>query len=144
MPSESRSVAMRSFIDTNILVYADDAFDKAKQQVAIDLVVALRAGGEGVLSIQVLQEYYINAVRKLNLDPAFARRRVQQFGRFELVRPDLELVLAAIDLQQLHRLSFWDALIVQAASVSGCAQLYSEDLQHQRVLAGVRIVNPFI
>lgn len=133
----------RSFIDTNILLYADDRFDVRKQRIAIDLLVELRRRREGVLSIQVLSEYYVNAVRKLGLEPDFARRRIEQFGRFEIVQPNLEMVLAAIDLYRLQGLSYWDAMIMQAAIASGCTQLLSEDFQEGRSLSGVRIVNPF-
>lgn len=133
----------RSFIDTNILLYADDRFDPRKQRIAIDLLVDLRRRREAVLSIQVLSEYYVNAVRKLGLEPSFARQRTAQFGRFDRVQPNLDLILAAIDLHRLHGISYWDALIVQAASVGGCAILLSEDFQTDRSLAGVQIVNPF-
>jgi predicted nucleic acid-binding protein len=138
----SVSVA-RSFIDTNILVYADDAFDPCKQQLALDLVVDLRARQEGVLSTQVLQEYFVTATRKLGLEAHFARQRVLQFGRFELIQPTLDMLLAAMDLQQNHSLSFWVALIVQRASVARCTVLYSEDMQAVARIGNVLIVNPF-
>lgn len=133
----------RSFIDTHILLYADDRFDPRKHRIAIDLLVDPRRRREAVRSLQVLAEYYVNAVRKLGLDAGVARRRTEQFGRFYVVQPSLELVLAAIDLHRLHGLSFWDAMIAQAASVGSCAVLLSEDFQSGRSLAGVRIVNPF-
>ena len=138
----SISVA-RSFIDTNILVYADDAFDPRKQQLSLDLVVDLRARQEGVLSTQVLQEYFVTATRKLGLDALFARQRVTQFGHFELIQPTLDMLLAAMDLQQNHSLSFWDALIVQTASAARCRVLYSEDMQAGARIGNVLIVNPF-
>ena len=138
----SVSVA-RSFIDTNILVYADDAFDPRKQQLAIDLVADLRARQEAVLSTQVLQEYFVTATRELGLEAHFARQRVTQFGRFELIQPTLDMQLAAMDLQQNHSLSFWDALIVQTASSARCTVLYSEDRQAVARIGNVLIVNPF-
>lgn len=134
---------MRSFIDTNVLVYADDAFDPRKQRLAIDLLVSLRRQRRAVLSIQVLQEYFVIATGKLKLQADFARRRIEQFSRFEIVRPDAGLVLAAIDLHRLNRISLWDALVVESARASGCARLLSEDLQDGSTIAGVRIVNPF-
>ncbi len=106
----------RSFIDTNILVYADDAFDPRKQQLALDLVVDLRARQEAVLSTQVLQDYFFTATHKLGLEAHFALQRSMQFGRFELIQPTLDMLLAAMDLQQNHSLSFWDALTVQTAA----------------------------
>jgi len=138
----SISVA-RSFIDTNILVYADDAFDSRKQQLALDLVVDLRARQEGVLSTQVLQEYFVTATRKLGLEAHIARQRVTQFGRFELIQPTLDMLLAAMDLQQSHSLSFWDALIVQTATAARCSVLYSEAMQAGARIGNVLIVNPF-
>lgn len=133
----------RSFFDTNILLCSDDAFDPRKNKIAIDLIARHRANREAVLSIQVLQEYFVNAVSKLKVDVVLARRRVELFSRFELVLPDVALVLAAIDLQRLNSISFWDAMIVQAARVAGCAALFSEDLNAGQTIAGVKIVNPF-
>jgi predicted nucleic acid-binding protein len=133
----------RSFIDTNILVYADDAFDPRKQQIALNLVVDLRTRQEAVLSTQVLQEYFVTATRKLGLEAHVARQRVTQFGRFELIQPTLDMMLAAMDLQQNHSLSFWDALIVQTASAARCRVLYSEDIQAGARIGDVLIVNPF-
>ena len=133
----------RSFFDTNILLYSDDAFDPRKNKIAVDLIARHRANREAVLSIQVLQEYFVNAVSKLKVDVVLARRRVELFSRFELVLPDVALLLEAIDLQRLHRISFWDATIVQAARAAGCGTLFSEDLNAGQTIAGVKIVNPF-
>ena len=138
----SVSVARR-FIDTNILVYADDAFDPRKQQLALDLLVHLRTRQEAVLSTQVLQDYFVTATRQLGLEAHVARQRVTQFGRFELIQPTLAMLLAAMDLQQNHSLSFWDALIVQTASAARCHVLYSEDMQAGARIGDVLIVNPF-
>ena len=133
----------RSFLDTNILLYSDDRFDARKNRIAVDLLVDLRLAHAGVISTQVLQEYIVNAVAKLNLDVMVVRRRVELFSKFDMVIPSVEMILAAIDLQRLNSLSFWDAMIVQAARVSGCEILLSEDMQHGQTLAGLRIVNPF-
>lgn len=133
----------RSFLDTNILLYSDDRFDARKNRIAVDLLVDLRLAHAGVISTQVLQEYIVNAVGKLNLDVMVVRRRVELFAKFDIVIPSVEMILAAIDLQRLNSLSFWDAMIVQAARVSGCEILLSEDMQHGQTLAGLRIVNPF-
>ena len=133
----------RSFLDTNILLYSDDRFDARKNRVAVDLLVDLRLAHAGVISTQVLQEYIVHAVGKLNLDVMVVRRRVELFSKFDIVIPSVEMILAAIDLQRLNSLSFWDAMIVQAARVSGCEILLSEDMQHGQTLAGLRIVNPF-
>jgi predicted nucleic acid-binding protein len=136
-------MAVRSFLDTNVLVYTDDLDAPDKQLQALDLLASLRRSGAGVLSSQVLQEYFVAATRKLGVDPATARRKVELFGRMQLVSPGLDDVLAAIDLHRLHSMSFWDALVVRAAQASGCTRLYSEDFQAGQRILGLEIVNPF-
>jgi len=135
---------VRSLLDTNLLVYADAADEPAKQRRAIELITQLRSSGLAVLSTQVLQEYVNVALRKLRLPAALVRERLGFYRRFELVPASADLISGALDLHQLHSLSFYDALIVQAASSSGCQRLLSEDLQHGAVIAGVRIENPFL
>lgn len=133
---------MRTFFDTNILVYADDVAAGAKRERALALLEEHVRAGTAVLSTQVLQEFYVIATRKLGVPPALARNKVALFGRLDLVEVDLELILGAIDVQRLHQLSFWDALIVRAATVAGCSVLLSEDLQDGQLIDGLRVVNP--
>ena len=135
---------MRSLLDTNILVYADAADAPAKQARAISLIRQHRAAGTAVLCTQVLQEFVNVALRKLRLPPALVRERLAFYRRFDLVPTTPDLLAGALDLHLLHSLSFYDALIVQAASSGGCRQLLSEDMQHGAVIGGVRIVNPFV
>ena len=134
----------RSFFDTNVLVYADDKATPAKRRRAIELVAEHRRAGTGVLSLQVLQEYFVAVTRRLQVDAEIARRKVELLAEFDLVVPDLDDILAAIDLHRLHGFSFWDALVLRAAKESACAVLYSEDLQPGRFIDGVQIVNPFV
>lgn len=136
--------ALRAFFDTNILVYSDDKRDPAKQLKAHSLIREHRSDRTGVVSLQVLQEYFVNTTRKLGLDPGVARRRLEIFSRFDLVEPRLSDVLAAIDLHRLHHMSYWDALIIHCARISGCQVVFTEDLQHGQIIDGVRIVNPFL
>ena len=133
----------RSFVDTNILVYTDDHDSPDKQQRALELVEQARLTGNGVLSTQVLQEYFVTATRKLGVDAGIARRKVELFSHLNLVQVDLETILAAVDLHRLHRFSFWDALIIRFAIDAGCSFLYTEDMQHGRRLGGLEFVNPF-
>jgi predicted nucleic acid-binding protein len=135
--------SVRSFIDTNVLVYTDDAADPAKQRRALDLIAELRGERTSAVSVQVLQEYFVTVTRKLGVDPGIARRKVELLAEFHVVVPDVEDVLAAIDLHRLHGFSLWDALVIQAATQSGCSVLYSEDMQDGRQIGGLRIVNPF-
>ena len=136
-------MSVRSFLDSNVLVYSDDHDSPQKQTVALDLLEQIRLDGTGVVSTQVLQEYFVSATRKLRVPASIARRKTELFARFALVQVDLPDILAAIDLHRLHQLSFWDALIVRAAQVARCGVLYSEDLGSGSRLDGLEIVNPF-
>ncbi len=133
----------RVFFDTNVLVYADVAHAAEKQRRSQELLVAAARAGNGVLSTQVLVEYYNVAVRRLRLLPTVALQRVRDFSAFHVIVTDTALVLSALELSQLGSLSHWDALIVRAAAGAGCSVLYSEDLQPNRVIEGVRVVNPY-
>jgi len=133
-----------AFFDTNVFVYADDASEPARQARAIDLITRYRRSGLLVVSIQVLQEYFAAATRKLGVDPETAQQKVQLLARARVVRFMEDDVIAAIELHRLHRISFWDAMIVHAARLAGADVLYSEDLQHGAILAGVRVDNPFL
>ena len=137
-------MSARSFFDTNILIYADDKSAPAKQRRALDLVAAHRRAGTGVVSMQVLQEYFVTVTRKLGVDARVARRKVELLAEFDVAVPDVADILAAIDLHRLHRLSFWDCLVIRSAKQSGCSVLLTEDLQESREVDGVRIVNPFV
>lgn len=134
---------MRRFLDTNILVYADDLDAGPKRKHAQDLLAEALGSGTGVISTQVLQEFFSISTGKLGVDPAVAKRKVELLGEMDLVRIDLELILSAIDLTRLHSFSFWDGLIVRAAATAGCQVLLTEDLQHGQIIDGVRIENPF-
>jgi predicted nucleic acid-binding protein len=133
----------RCFFDSNILVYTDDGDAPAKQIVAIELVEHHRHAGTGVISTQVLQEYYVNATRKMRVAPEVAQRKVEIYAHMPVVPLDVPTILAAIDLHRLHQISFWDALIVQAAKAGGCTVLLSEDMHDGASLRGIRVVNPF-
>ncbi len=136
-------MSVRSFFDTNVLVYADDRADRAKQNLAIDLVAEHRRAGTGVVSLQVLQEYFVTITRRLGLEPRIARRKVELLAEFDVVAPELADVLAAIDLHRLHDFSFWDALVLRSAKQAGCRVLLSEGLQHDQEIDGLHVVNPF-
>lgn len=139
----TRSMSVRSFFDTNVLVYADDKTAPAKQQRAVELVAEHRRGGTGVVSLQVLQEYFVTVTRKLKVDARVARRKVELLAEFDVAAPGVADILAAIDLHRLHSFSFWDALVLRAAGQAGCRILLSEDMQEGQEIDGVRVVNPF-
>jgi predicted nucleic acid-binding protein len=133
-----------AFFDTSIFIYADDASAPARQARAIQLITDYQRSGLLVVSIQVLQEYFAAATRKLGVDPETAQQKVQLLARARVVRFVEGDVIAAIELHRLNRISFWDAMIVHAARLAGTELLYSEDMQHGAVLGGVRIDNPFL
>lgn len=134
------------FLDTNLLVYAIDSSDSAKQAVAIQWLTAAHETGSGILSYQVVQEWFNVVLRKaakpLSPDEAASiyRRLIEPLWRVQSSR---ELLDTALDLHRRHSLSWWDSLIVSAAIQGGCSQIVSEDLQHGEIIRGVRIQDPF-
>ncbi len=134
-----------TFVDTNVLVYAHDRSETRKQPAAQALIDALWRNRTGVLSTQVLQEFYVVARRKFDppMPRAAARELVALYGEWPTVQLDVALILAASKLEERHAFSFWDALIVEAARRSGAERLVTEDLQDGRQIGGVRIENPF-
>jgi predicted nucleic acid-binding protein len=134
----------RTFFDSNILIYAEDAAYPAKQKKAIALVLEHRRQRTGVLSTQVLGEFFEVATRRMKMDPTIARVQAEFYSRFELIAPVLADAFAAMDLHRLHRYSYWDSLMIRCALGSGCKVLLSEDMQHGQSIDGVRIVNPFL
>jgi predicted nucleic acid-binding protein len=132
-----------AFCDTNVLVYAGDTSASTKQDRAITLFAQHLRHGTAVVSLQVMQEYFVAATRKLGLAPELAQRKVEILARGRVVRFEASDVIAAIELHRLTQISLWDALIIHAARSAGAMVLYSEDLQPGAVLGGVRVVNPF-
>jgi predicted nucleic acid-binding protein len=133
----------RSFFDTNILVYADDTASPAKQRRALELITEHRRARTGVLSMEILQEYFVTVTQKLHVEAAIARRKVELLAEFDVAAPEMADILAAIDLHRLHSFSFWDALVIRSAKQSGCSVLFSEDMQSGREIEGLQILNPF-
>lgn len=133
----------RAFVDTNILVYAHDSTARSKHERARALVEQLWADRSGVLSTQVLQELYVSLRKAPNPMPApEARQTVADYLRWEVVVNTGDSVIEAAELETRYRISFWDALIVQAATASGAEILYSEDLSAGQTYGTVRVVNP--
>lgn len=132
------------FIDTNVLLYAYDRSAGPRHDAARDLVGRLGRERRGAVSIQVLQEFYVNAVAKIAtpLSPASARQRIAVIARWPVHAPVADDVLRATQLAETSVLSFWDAMILTSASNLGCRVLHSEDLNAGQVV-GVEIRNPF-
>ena len=135
----------RSFVDTNVLVYLYDSDNPTKRARAGELVTEYGPSGKLVLSTQVLQEFFVTVTRKLArpLSLASAEQAVRHLSTYPVVAIDVQLVLGAIETMQAHRISLWDALIVEAARQSACEELLTEDLSDGASIAGVRVRNPF-
>ena len=136
---------MPPFFDTNVLIYAVDEEESHKLAVAEQLVKEHLVRGDGLISVQVLREFYASS-RKLKrpLSDEQAREMVEYLATFRTLPEDFRMVLEAVRLCQEYMLSFWDALIVEAALRGGADRLFTEDLQHGQVIEGLRIENPFL
>ena len=134
----------KTFVDTNVLIYAHDIDAKAKHEVAKSVLLELWSERNGVLSMQVLQEFYVNVTRKIAspLPKADARLVVNSYSIWCTETTPAE-ISAAFRIEDESRIGFWDALIVALAARCGATRLLSEDLNDQQMIAGMRIENPF-
>lgn len=141
----SAKSATLAFVDTNILLYAHDRSAGEKQVKAAKLLTELWEDHSGVLSPQVLQEFLVNAVRKLQSPLSLVKTRdiVRTYGLWVTRDTKVEDILRATEIMELTSFSFWDSLIIASAEATGCALLYSEDMQHGQQVAGLTICNPF-
>jgi predicted nucleic acid-binding protein len=132
-------------VDTNILIYAFDVSAGKKHQVASHILSDLWNSGLGVLSTQVLQEFYVNVVQKIQkpIDQKMAKTIIRDLLKWQVVVNNGDSILDAIDISEKYGYSFWDSLIIEAALTGGVSVLLSEDLQHGQAISGVTISNPF-
>jgi predicted nucleic acid-binding protein len=137
-------MAGKYFVDTNILIYAHDRSAGRKHDRARELVESLWASGEGVLSTQILQELCINLRRKVAhpLPVDEIRSLIQDYLSWEVVVNSPESVIQALETEVKYKISFWDALVLNAAETAGAAVLYSEDLSAGRRYGSVQVINP--
>jgi predicted nucleic acid-binding protein len=136
---------MPPFFDTNVLVYAFDVSEPEKREVARGLIKAHLEEGEGMLSVQVLREFY-SSIRRLPrpVPEGDALEALRSLAAFSPIPEDARTVLGAARRSSELPISFWDALIVEAAIKGGADRLLTEDLQHGQVIEGLRIENPFL
>ena len=134
------------FVDTNILVYANDQSDKIKQQVAKEIILNGIRNDQMVISTQVLSEFYVTVTQKIKitLEPKTALHIIELLRFAEITEVELNTVVRAIHISQDHKLSYWDSLIIAAALSSEAMILYSEDLNHGQLIEDVKIINPFL
>ncbi len=136
---------MTAFLDTNILLYSisDDPTDNKKRKIAIELLDRDEIG----LSIQVFQEFYVQATRQSRTKPlthAMAAGLIGKWCRFAVQPMTLDVLIAALDIKQRHRLSYWDSAIVAAALALGCREIYTEDMHDGLTIDGLHFINPFL
>lgn len=135
----------KTFIDTNILIYAHDRDADEKHLIAKKVIEDLWENKKGVLSIQVLEEFYVNVTKKI-LKPIAkkeAREIIQEYFSWEIIVINSEMVLQASHIEEKQKISFWDGLIMAAAYQGKASFLFSEDLNHGQKFENVLIQNPF-
>ena len=137
-------MSVKIFLDTNVLAYAADNADPVRKKAAHRILKEVVKTGSGVISTQVLQEFYVTATRKLGIDPIEAKNLAHSFEHFEIVTVSVSMIKDAVDCSVVNKISFWDALIVTAAENARAAVIYTEDLNHLQIINGVKIANPFI
>ncbi len=135
----------KQFVDTNIFIYAYDLSAPEKSKTAKKLIAGLWETGLGVISIQVLQELYVNLTRKLPspVSREQATQIVADLGHWHLHRPNLADLQRALNIGKEHNISFWDAMIVSSALQMDCKVLWTEDLNSGQYIADLLILNPF-
>ncbi|MFB3884743.1 MAG: PIN domain-containing protein [Thermodesulfobacteriota bacterium] len=134
------------FLDTNILIYAYDVSAGNKHKTAKTIMMDLWNSGRGLISIQVLQEFFVNITKKVSkpLEIKLARDIIRDLLKWEVVTIDGESLLEAIELHVRHQYSLWDSMILKAAQKGGAIVLLSEDLKDGQTIDGVTIKNPFM
>ena len=134
------------FVDTNILVYSRDASEKQKQPIAKKCLEKLWHDQTGVISTQVLNEYYVTVTKKIK--PGMLQKDAWEDVCALMVWGPLEIDTAVLHqaklIEEKYFLSWWDSLIIATAKIGGCKLIYSEDLSNKQIIAGVKIVNPFL
>jgi predicted nucleic acid-binding protein len=135
----------RVFVDTNVLIYAHDLDAGLKHDRAALIVADLWEKENGIISVQVLQEFYVNVTRKIArpLTPAAARGVIRNYLAWQVEMNEPSAVLLAAEIAERNLLSFWDALIVASAARAGADRILSEDLNHGQVIEGISIENRF-
>ena len=135
----------KTFVDTNILIYAYDVDAGAKHTKAKALLKELWLNRDGLISTQVLQEFYVNATRKIRmpLPKPVARAVIADYVPWCVEATTPVDITSAFALEDTAHISFWDALIIAVAARSGATRIVSEDLNHGQAIGGVTIENPF-
>ncbi len=131
------------FLDTTIIVYANDRRDTKKQKKALEVVTGLMESGDGIISTQVLQEYAYTAVKKLRQNHQVVLRQLKLLENFEVIRQSPEMIRRALEIMTTYGIGFWDACIIGNAEGAHCSVIYSEDLNAGQYYSGIKVANPF-
>ena len=133
------------FIDTNILVYANDNSELQKSKISRDIIFHGIKNDNIVMSTQVLSEFYVTVTKKIKqvLTPAKAKKEIELLKCIEQIEININLILKAIDISDKYRLSYWDSLIVSAAIRAKCSIIYSEDLNSGQKIESIKVINPY-
>ncbi|NWF76795.1 MAG: PIN domain-containing protein [Nitrospirae bacterium] len=133
------------FVDTNVIVYAYDKDADKKHKIAVSLMKDLWHSGLGIISTQVLQEFFITLTKKIPrpLKVAVVRETIKRLSRWDVVLIDVDIMIRATEIQERYKYSFWDSLIIASAIGSGAKAIFSEDLADGQTIQGVVIKNPF-
>ena len=137
------SAVAKKFLDTNVIVYANDTRNPAKQDRAIEIVDRVMRERTGVVSTQVLQEYAAVSETKLGQDPDAVIRQLLSLEALEIVVVTSPLIRRALEIRGRYQINYWDACILAAAEHARCSVLLSEDLNPGQLYAAVRVENPF-
>jgi len=143
---ESRYMKDKVFLDTNILIYAHDIDAGIKHDVALSILKTIWEEGTGVISTQVIQEFYVNVTRKIPnpITPVQARGIILNYFSWQVEAVEPHSILLASEIEEKYILSFWDSLIIATASQSEALKILTEDLNHGQTIEGVLIENPFL
>lgn len=134
------------FLDTNILIYAHDIDAGKKHDVALSILKTIWEEETGIISTQVIQEFYVNVTRKIPnpITPVQARGIILNYFSWQVEPVEPHTILSASEIEEKHILSFWDSLIIATASQSEADKILTEDLNHGHTIEGVLIENPFL
>jgi predicted nucleic acid-binding protein len=143
---ESRFMKDKVFVDTNILIYAHDMDAGLKHDVAFSILEKIWEEETGIISTQVIQEFYVNVTRKIQnpITPVRARGIILNYFSWQVEAVEPNTILSASEIEEKYVLSFWDSLIIATASQSEARNILTEDLNHGQIIEGVLIENPFL
>jgi predicted nucleic acid-binding protein len=139
-----RSMTGRIFIDSNIFLYTLDKADNSRRKIAKERLLTAADNNKIVISTQVINEIFAVATRKLGIEALSVKEFIRGLYDFDVVIISTEIIESAIDCSILHRLSYWDALMIAAGQAAKCDILWSEDLKHDAEIRGLKIQNPLI